>query len=492
MNNRRIPKLSINEKMIQGIHWEINPSKTGGCGSMKGCVMMSIDFAPPGGLVDEEIRTIKDYVVQDPTNDYYAIGLETTALVNKDTEEKARHMHIRLVKSEPTTVAKQKLVFHPFLVEGRCVWKDDNKMKRCYSLKIAACDKKYRTTCTPIKQMAYAMKESMGEYNNGITHWSNLLEDYDGSAQWCEDKAILDATVNKSKMKKEQRGEYNITVESQNSMAKKYAQLNGLEWSMDNHLEILATMLTDMTGPNAYYLSGDIRLPVKVRKRLGRLKGSDNYKEEYLKALQADAETSGITATKRFKEESRVLVAENEALNERLGLMEENMAEQVSYVNRLQENNLRQNQKNDKLQILINKLKESLQKRDEEFAHKLKESLQKRDEELAQAVMEQMNPHPMIKDGRWITFPPSGGLPINHNVCLKNYEYMKQAIVDQWRKKPHFKLVGYNDAKPWVVPTASAKRPLDTGYISLREQERSKRLKAIAKRVGYVPGELLG
>jgi hypothetical protein len=115
-----------------------------------------------------------------------------------------------------------------------------------------------------------------------------------------------------------------------------YAQLNGLQWSMDHHLEILATMLTDMTGPNAYYLSGDIRLPVKVRKRLGRIKGSDNYKEEYLKALQADAETSGITATKkRFKEESRVLVAEKEALvkerqelNERLGLMEKKMASQ--------------------------------------------------------------------------------------------------------------------------------------------------------------------
>ena len=125
------------------------------------------------------------------------------------------------------------------------------------------------------------------------------------------DMEKVNATVNKSKMKKEQRGEYNITVESQNSMAKKYAQLNGLEWSMDNHLEILATMLTDMTGPNAYYLSGDMRLPKKVRKRLGRLnyKGNEKiYKEEYFKELQNDAETSGITAAKkRFNEESRVV-----------------------------------------------------------------------------------------------------------------------------------------------------------------------------------------
>ena len=304
MNNRRIPKLRINETMIEGIHYEIYKSTTGGTGSMKGCVMMSIDFAPPGGLTEEEIKTIKDHVVQDPTNDYYAIGLETTRRTIRDNEGKdtivlAIHMHIRLVKKETTVVKKQKLVFHPFLAKGRCVWVDDNKKKECYSLKIDVCEKKYRPTQTPIKQMAYAMKESMGEYNNGITHWSNLLEDYDGSAQWCEDKAILDATVNKSKKKKEQRGEYNITVESQNSMAKKYAQLNGLEWSMDNHLEILATMLTDMTGPNAYYLSGIIQLPVKVRKRLGRLKGNDNYKEEYLEALEADAEKTGGISTKQ-------------------------------------------------------------------------------------------------------------------------------------------------------------------------------------------------
>ena len=312
MNNRRIPKLRINETMIKDVHYEIYKSTTGGTGSMKGCVMMSIDFAPSGGLTEEEIRAIKDYVVQDATNDYYAIGLETTRLVNDDTGEKARHMHIRLVKKKPTTVAKQKLVFHPFLAEGRCVWVDkegkktDDKTKKCISLNIDVCEKKYRPTQTPIKQMAYAMKESMGEYNNGITHWSNLLDDYDGSsAQWCEDKAILDATVNKSKMKKEKRGEYNISVESQNSMAKKYAQLNGLEWSMDNHLEILATMLTDMTGPNAYYLSGDIRLPVKVRKRLGRLKGSDTYKEEYLEALEADAEKTGGISTKQGKKLAR-------------------------------------------------------------------------------------------------------------------------------------------------------------------------------------------
>ena len=68
---------------------------------------------------------------------------------------------------------------------------------------------------------------------------------------------------------------------------------------MDNHLEILATMLTDMTGPNAYYLSGIIQLPVKVRKRLGRLKGNDNYKEEYLEALEADAEKTGGISTKQ-------------------------------------------------------------------------------------------------------------------------------------------------------------------------------------------------
>ena len=72
MNNRRIPKLKINETMIEGIHYEIYKSTTGGTGSMKGCVMMSIDFAPPGGLTDDEIKSIVDFVVQDATNDYYA------------------------------------------------------------------------------------------------------------------------------------------------------------------------------------------------------------------------------------------------------------------------------------------------------------------------------------------------------------------------------------------------------------------------------------
>lgn len=322
MNNRRIPKLRINETMIEDVHYEIYKSADGGTNSIKGCVMVDITFRPPGGLNDDEIKSIVDFVVQDATNDYYAIGLETTKTVikdneGKDTDKKALHMHIRLVKKELTKVEKQKLVFHPFLAKGRCVWKEDNKNMECYSLKIQMCDKKYRKTCTPIKQMAYAMKESMGEYNNGITHWSNLLKDYDGSsAQWCEDKAILDATVNKSRKKKEQRGEYNITVESQNSMAKKYSQLNGLQWSMENHLEILATMLTDTTGPNAYYLAGDIRLPKKVRKRLGRLKGSDTYNAEYLEALQND-ETGG-TSNKQAKK----LVRENEKLVKKVAKLE--------------------------------------------------------------------------------------------------------------------------------------------------------------------------
>jgi type II secretory pathway component PulC len=122
----------------------------------------------------------------------------------------------------------------------------------------------------------------------------------------------------------------------------------------------------------------------------------------------------------------------------------------------------------------------------------LKESLQKRDEELAQAVMEQIDPHPMIKKGEWITLTPIGwGTAIMNNVS-NNFKETKKRVVAEWRKKPHFKLVGCNDAKPWVVPAASAKRPLDMSNISVQEQERSKRLKAIAKRVGYVPGELLG
>jgi len=290
-------------------------------------------------------------------------------------------MHIRLVKKETTVVAEQKLVFHPFLAEGRCVWKDNNKNHpTCYSLKIDPCKKKYRPTQTPIKQMAYAMKESMGDYNNGITHWSNLLDDYDGSAQWCEDKAILDATVNKSKMKKEQRGEYNITVESQNSMAKKYAQLNGLEWSMDNHLEILATMLTDMTGPNAYYLSGDIRLPVKVRKRLGRLKGNDTYKEEYLEALEADAEKTGGTnrTQKLFKETLKVLNEKNEALEEDLRILRNQLGNmQLNHnrdINKLQQGNVACHLKLDKAQKTTVALKKTLEETSEDLFKAIRES----------------------------------------------------------------------------------------------------------------------
>lgn len=86
MNNRRIPKLRINETMIKDVHYEVYKSKTGGTGSMKGCVVVSIDFSPPGGLTDEEIKRIVDFVVQDATNDYYAIGLETTKRVIRDNE----------------------------------------------------------------------------------------------------------------------------------------------------------------------------------------------------------------------------------------------------------------------------------------------------------------------------------------------------------------------------------------------------------------------
>jgi hypothetical protein len=314
MNSRRIPKLRINEKMIEGFHYEIYKSPTDGVGSIKGCVMMSVDFAPPGGLTDEEIKAIKDYVVNDSTNDYYAIGLETTDLVD-DNGDKARHMHIRLVKSEQTVVAKQKLVFHPFLAKGRCVWKDDNKNKTCISLNIEMCKEKYRNTNTPAKQMAYAMKESMGEYNNGETHWCNLLDGFDGSAQWIRDKKIFDATVKKAKKKKEKRGEYRISNEAQVPMAKEYAQVNGLQWSMDNHLEILATMLTDTSGSKEYTLGNDYGLKAKVRQLLPKFKGQDNYKEMYLKALQQHAASiANALGVNILTKKEKNLTLENEKL----------------------------------------------------------------------------------------------------------------------------------------------------------------------------------
>ena len=162
MNNRRIPKLRINETMIKDVHYELYTS------SIKGCVMVDITFAPSGGLTDEEIKSIVDFVVQDATNDYYAIGLETNRIVTNDGTILAIHMHIRLVKKKLTKVEKQKLVFHPFLAKGRCMWFDkesnetDDKTKTCVSLTIQMCAAKYRTTCTPVKQMAYALKESGG------------------------------------------------------------------------------------------------------------------------------------------------------------------------------------------------------------------------------------------------------------------------------------------------------------------------------------------
>jgi hypothetical protein len=371
-------------------------------------------------------------------------------------------MHIRLVKKETTVVSEQKLVFHPFLAEGRCVWKDNNKNHpTCYSLKIDPCKKKYRPTHTPIKQMAYAMKESMGKYNNGITHWSNLLDDYDGSAQWCEDKAILDATVNKSKMKKEKRGEYNITVESQNSMAKKYAQVNGLEWSMDNHLDILATMLTDMTGPNAYYLAGDIRLPVKVRKRLGRIKGNDTYKAEYLEALEADAEKTGGLSNKQGK----MLARENEKLIKKVAKLENICKGHVVTIE-----NLKRKAKG----------KPPLQDPTKTSTYMIDGSSTARTTPCSACGG-------VIRGSMSVVISPC-----KHQYCRgciepqleNNTVDCRHCNIDAIKNGIHLKEYWCTEFRNWARKAASKKRPLDTGNVSLREQERNKRLKAVAKRRG--------
>ena len=297
INNRTTNKLGINETMSEDVHFEIYKTATNGTNSMKGCVMMAIDFSPSDGLDDGEIEAIKSHVINDPTNDYYAIGLETTKRV-RDDGLPWRHMHIRLVKKEPTTTAKQKKVFHPFLDKGRCVWKDGDKSKTCISLKIAPCEKKYRPTHTPVKQMAYALKESGGEYNNGVTHWSNLLDGNDGSDAWKKDIKIFDAEVAQQLQKKEKRGERTITLGTQNSMAQRYALENDLQWSEENHIEILATMLADTVGSKEYTLASDYGLKPGVRRILGKKKGLDGYKEMYVQFLLAQSAKDARDAAK--------------------------------------------------------------------------------------------------------------------------------------------------------------------------------------------------
>ena len=301
MNNMRTTnKLGINETMSEGVHFEIYKSATNGTNSIKGCVLVDVTFAPPGGLDDGEIEAIKSHVINDPTNDYYAIGLETIKRV-RDDGKPWLHMHIRLVKKEPTKVEKQKPVFQPFLAEGRCVWKDPgdkSKKNGCISLKIQMCAAKYRTTCTPVKQMAYALKESMGKYNNGVTHWSNLLDGNDGSDAWKKDIKIFDAEVAQQLAKKERRGERTITLGTQNSMAQRYALENDLQWSEENHIEILATMLADTVGSKEYTLASDYGLKPGVRRILGKKKGLDGYKEMYVQFLLAQSAKDARDAAK--------------------------------------------------------------------------------------------------------------------------------------------------------------------------------------------------
>ena len=467
-------KLGLNERMKRYVHydWGVHESdskwhKKGDLNYLKSR-MFDITIRYPTGTMEHEIEKLRNFVINSLSwVDYYSIGIEG------DNDHESTHLHIRITVNEMMTVAHVKAKFADVTDDDRCVLVNHENI----SFKVDSVSRNEMPNKTPMLHHAYPLKNAAyGKrvqditpecYNNGVTTWTNLFDGERDATEtekekWAWHREMFASLLFEAEKKNKNKAPYQINSGNAIRLAQTYANENNMEWSKETHVNVLATMCADKHGEKRYTLSSTF-VGRTILEDLDNQKDNENYKcmvEDALNLkfalnkikmdkLRAKAAAGGVTVTTRAKNatikalqmQNKALVTEQQELNEKIKSLEEEMKKQNSDSNqkmmRLYENNKRCNT----------------------TMTRLKGELRERNEELAIAVMEIEDTHPMKRSSEWITLGNKEVWGYDTSV-MEDFEKTKKRFVEEWRKKPHFKLE-YDKKRKIQTPTIveQSKRP---------------------------------
>jgi hypothetical protein len=304
------PKIKIHETMKKDIHYEIKTHsedvESHIPGSKKGLLssMFMLTISPTGGLLKEEIDILVEFILSANWIMYYAIGIEV--ITRPEPEDDWKHMHISLVTNIKTDVRGIKDLFYGLInEEERMVSipndKNDKGIVENVSFKIDSCRSKYFDTKTPMAQCAYTLKSAAAgqirdsiaenDYNNRLTCWTNLFDDEKECTDECElqqwrlNRITFAHLLIEEEKKKKNKAPFLIATKYAIGMAQSYAILNGMEWTEDTHIDIIATMVTDKGREKTYELAPNFLVNC-IKIDLHKKKNSSNYKEFLVDALK--------------------------------------------------------------------------------------------------------------------------------------------------------------------------------------------------------------
>ena len=295
-------KININEKLREGVHYKFlvrgqndKNKRVGKPNAITGSSYFAITISPPGGLSDSEIQTLVAYTLNADWMMYYSIGIE----IGRSTTEYpngTKHLHINVVTNIMYIVKDIKAFYYGLIDEKRLVsipnFRKPSGTIENISVKIDSCGSHFLPWKTPLDQLSYPLKDAaigktkdnikLEDYNNRTTRWTNLFEDESNQTElnYLTLAQLCINFLNKQK----HNPPYMIRSNNEIELAREFAGENEIEWSKEQHVEIIATMLMIKEGDKLFQLAPGY-LQKFIQDDLNQKKAEDNYKQEIIEAI---------------------------------------------------------------------------------------------------------------------------------------------------------------------------------------------------------------
>jgi hypothetical protein len=492
--------LKIHETMTEGIHYKFSrhgpdvvSHTPGSYKGIEGSSMFTATFRPVGGLMEHESSKIVNFILNAPWIRYYGMGLE---LVNNERQSQHLTVHFTttdMVTGKVSAVDGMKKKFFGLLENQRIMSIQNKDGKLCGTIEIKSCSKNHMPTKTAMTHCVYPLKDAVkgkrredlteADYNNKVTHWTNLFDgerkctDENKKHQWRMNRIAFHHLLVEEERKKKHKAPHLIHPRTHNKQAQAYAIGNGLpEWTPESHAHILATMVTDKLGEKNYILA-----PGFLKKSVQKALYDQNYREDYKELVEQtlrhhfikrQCELKGISAPSK---QEKKLTSQNEIWQKKYTKLENNckrlVFENVNLKRKIKgKSPLEDPSKTSTYQVQGYDRGETCcvcSQFDGALVH-----ISPCDHYYCRDCMEPQLDNKTI-DCRHCTIDAiNGGTKLKEYHC-KRWEETRLMEQPEYRKRKR---------KERKEQEASRKRPLDTS--SVQEQERMKRLKAIAARGG--------
>lgn len=310
--------LKIDQCPIKGLHYiehftgenDTSSKSNHSKGSFTRMKLMLFDVCarPIGGLTNDEIEHIVQFVLQSNMILYYAMGVELVSQLSLEQDPdtgldierviETQHLHIRVVMNSMCYFNQVRDMFRRLLSEKRLAPYPK------HSMYVGKPNRHETKSLTPMLHCKYALKEAAKnktanqigprDWNNKVTTWTNLFDERTPEKKdWWKWKEERFAHLLFKEYHKKHKSTLAITETFANEMSQKYAKARGLAWSFASRPAIIARMCTDKSG-NEYVLAPTFKLKKKKAawlKSLRNLKGTAEefrycYRTELQKALE--------------------------------------------------------------------------------------------------------------------------------------------------------------------------------------------------------------